>query len=769
MVATVGIMFLHPSQATLIGNWNVNPNWNISPNWVIGGSSSPTQYNVTFRQGLSGQVYVNGSYIGNGTSNIYNTGDTVNLTAVPSPNYVFSNYTYDSAASSTSNPFYYSVTANDTVWTYFTQLNANVTFYMNVLGATFYVNGASKPNGTTVQYGSGTVLNLTAVAPAYYSFMNFQNSTGSTWGNPANYAVGQVNDTLWANFGQNTYATQVYFNTGGSVYTNGTLTGNGTVLGNYGGDILNLTAVAASGYQFVNYTWIGAGNSSASNPFYYNVTTATVMWVFFQPVTVQITVQLYQTTGGVLYINGTDAYANGTQQTFNPGAVLNLTAVANPDYVFENFTFTSGYNTSNPTFYTVPVYNDTITTFFVSTLPVWLVYTATPFTFDLVDGTALNLESNTQTVTLYAYTEVTGSNAFTEFNSTWGNFTWTETSDATLGLSFDPTITTVYFNGVIVANGYITPLLAGQLYTVVWVLAPSPGPPSVTIITGGGWPATYYVRSDTWTVNTVFGYQLGQSESSNMSQYTTSLVGSPSALYGIRVWVVTATGAKTELSSGTPVCTVSASAGTVWGYWNSTAYLYPVSALQVCVYLSVDSGASWTLQASCITTQNPTLPQTGTTLPIISSQTLFQLPVSTWTFQYTLNYAGTSVTLMWGANTAATALTFYYTSVTPYQLQQFNLGNEDLFAFILGPWAYFLGLQMTFAIFLLIIGIGLYVRNPENGIVAISILFILFGGAGGVVSLMLPSIALPIAWAFVVAGIFLLLFRFTKGKSFGEE
>jgi hypothetical protein len=343
-------------------------------------------------------------------------------------------------------------------------------------------------------------------------------------------------------------------------------------------------------------------------------------------------------------------------------------------------------------------------------------------------------------------------------------------------------------NVMIVSNGTlnsITCTFASTPATIMWnvevfnttmgVFAPSNWVVTVGTIlsSGGGQPATFYLRSDTWTINTVFGYQLGQSETGSLSQY--SMLTSYAPLYGIRVWVVTAQGQATELTSGTPVAQILAVNGTsaYFGYWQGTAYPNPVSALEIGVYISLNSGSTWQLQATSITTLNPVLAQTGTSLPIISGPVMFQIPACTWTFEYNVNYNATaaSTTLMWGNNADPTALSLYYESCTPYQIQQYSLSSQDLFAFILAPWSYFLGTQLTFAIILLIMGGGVYVREPEggNGLVGMAIIFILFGGSGGMISLALPSISLPIAWAFLVTGVMLILYRFVRGKGITEE
>lgn len=76
------------------------------------------QYELTFYFNSGGTLLVNGTITSNATATSYGENQVVNITAVPSAGYQFDNHTYDSS-STTSNPFYLTVTQAYIVWTYF--------------------------------------------------------------------------------------------------------------------------------------------------------------------------------------------------------------------------------------------------------------------------------------------------------------------------------------------------------------------------------------------------------------------------------------------------------------------------------------------------------------------------------------------------------------------------------------------------------------------------------------------------------------------------
>ena len=734
----------------------------------------------------------------------------MNITSVPSANYAFGNYTYDSGSSSGSNPFYYSVTANDTVWTYFTQLNANVTFYMNVAGATFTVNGTSESNSTTVKYASGTVLTLTATPPQYYGFLNFQNSTGQTWGNPATYTVEATNDTLWANFGNNTYNTLLCFTVGGNVYVNGTLTANGTQLGNIGKDIINFTAVPNSGYQLVNYTWTGAGNTTTNNPFYYNVTASTTMYVYFQPIIVQITIQFYQGVGGNLYINGTDNYANGTQQLFNPGTVLVLYGQVSVGYAFQKFTYGSTFTTVNPFTYTVPTYNDTVTVYFVSVIVGnYEVYTVTPFNTYLPAASAVNFQSSTETVQLVAYNGAfNGTNCLLLFNSTWGMFSWKNLLSDGLQVNFNSSLTSATLNGVALSSGAVTDIVS-QNYTLVWMLIPSVPENLVIGVVGQGstspsvgfytytygtvvncsasanvgyvfsyWllngtnvgsanpyalamtnsyslvavfvsstiivptqGATFYFRSDTATVNNVSGYSLGTVESSQaLNVSLTDITGNVQVSIGFRVYLLHQDGSLSEVTGGSPVGVVSLATDQA-GYFNGT-WLCPYTsltlgfdALQINVYMSAGNNP-WILEGQWITARL-------LNMALLNSSWYFNIYLSKVTSNVTVG------TFQFGSSTVQSCIYgIQFSQADVFNMMLYMLESGNFFSFILFPFTYLVG-NLFYGLVLLLFTVPVYVKYRDLDIILL--MLVLFGGAGGFFTLLIPAAGLYIG--FVIMGL----------------
>jgi len=98
------------------GNENDNSAW--FDNYILSDSQAAIDWYVTyyFDPGIQ-TFYLNGSGTGNATQVGYANESVVNVTSVPRYGFDFGNYTYD-ATSNSSNPFYLTVLANYTLWSY---------------------------------------------------------------------------------------------------------------------------------------------------------------------------------------------------------------------------------------------------------------------------------------------------------------------------------------------------------------------------------------------------------------------------------------------------------------------------------------------------------------------------------------------------------------------------------------------------------------------------------------------------------------------------
>ena len=262
-----------------------------------------TQDNYTITTGVipagAGTVSVTG-----GTTNLH-YGDVVTLTAVPATDYEFQAW----QDGNDENPRTVTVTGNMSFTATFTETGTtmfNVT--ANVSPA-----GAGTVNGTG-PFPAGASTILEAVANPGYTFSHWQD--GSTT-NPRTVTVtGDMSFTAY--FTQNSYIITVV----ASPTNGGTVDGGGSY---HYGDYANLTALAASGYEFQGWS-----DGSTANPHPVMVTGNATYTATFSPTgATYYTVSAYVSPAGAGTVDGTGSFPAGTTTT--------LTAIANSGYVFDHW------------------------------------------------------------------------------------------------------------------------------------------------------------------------------------------------------------------------------------------------------------------------------------------------------------------------------------------------------------------------------------------------------------------------------------------------
>jgi uncharacterized repeat protein (TIGR02543 family) len=258
----------------------------------------------------------------------YASGTIVTLTATAASGYAFSNWTGD--ATGTTNPTTVTMNGNKTVTANF------------IAGPTYTLTVQVSPSGggtvalspSQAAYASGTIVTLTATAASGYAFSNWTGDATGT-ANPTTVTM-NGNKTVTANFIAGptyTLTVQVSPSGGGTV----ALSPNKTHYPS--GTIVTLTATAASGYAFSDWTGDATGTTNPTTVTMNGNKTVTAN--FIAGPTYALTVQVSPSGGGTVAVSPSQAeYASGT--------IVSLTATAASGYAFSNWTG-DATGTANPT------------------------------------------------------------------------------------------------------------------------------------------------------------------------------------------------------------------------------------------------------------------------------------------------------------------------------------------------------------------------------------------------------------------------------------
>jgi uncharacterized repeat protein (TIGR02543 family) len=251
---------------------------------------------------------------GNGTAAkspnqpLYQYGTAVSLSATPSVNYHFDNWTGDTVA--VGNPLNLIVTRDR-------NLVANFAINTFPVTVTAGANGSITRNPDLTQYPYGSSVTLTGVPAVGYHFLNWTGDTTTTT-NPLSVIVTRAR-TMTANFAINQYTLGV------------TSSGNGSVakapnqaLYNHGTQV-TLTGTPAVGYHFLN--WSG-DTTATTNPLIFNITGNKAIVGNFE--INQYTLNLTSTGEGT-------AAKNPNQATYPHGSVVQLTGTPNAGHSFSSW------------------------------------------------------------------------------------------------------------------------------------------------------------------------------------------------------------------------------------------------------------------------------------------------------------------------------------------------------------------------------------------------------------------------------------------------
>ncbi len=188
------------------------------------------------------------------------------------------------------------------------------------------------PGEGTFVYGSGTVVNLVATPTATYEFVNWTGNVGTIANvNAASTTITMDgNHEITANF---YVGPPIPYNLTVSSSTGGLVTTPGEGIFGYGsGMVVNLVAVPASGYQFLNWTGnvgtivnVNAASTTITMNNNYSITAN-----FGQIPEYELTIS--STIGGSVATPGEGAF------TYYAGTVVSLAAIPTSGYAFVNWT-----------------------------------------------------------------------------------------------------------------------------------------------------------------------------------------------------------------------------------------------------------------------------------------------------------------------------------------------------------------------------------------------------------------------------------------------
>ena len=276
-------------------------------------------------------------------------GDEITLTATAAEGFIFQNWRKDGVVFSSDSEITYTMPAGDvTLTAYF--VADDVQLYTLSLVANPVEGGNVSGGG---QFIENEEVTISAVVNDGYLFVNWTNgetvvSTDASY----TFTMPAENLSLTANFEEiPTYTLTLAVNPVDA----GTVTGAGEY---EAGVEVAITAVAAEGYEFVNWTDADGNEVSVDADFTYTMPNAnTTLTANFKSTIFTLT----------LIANPADAGTVTGAGDYNVGTEVALTAVAEGDYVFANWTDVDGVIVSDVAdfTYTMPEHDVTLTANFM--------------------------------------------------------------------------------------------------------------------------------------------------------------------------------------------------------------------------------------------------------------------------------------------------------------------------------------------------------------------------------------------------------------------
>ena len=286
---------------TVTGNRNLVAVFDVATtNYTITATANPTN---------------GGSVDGGGT---YASGSTCTLRATANSGYTFVNWTKNGTQVSTNPNYSFTVTGNASYVANFEQEPEEYTITVNAEPA----NGGTVSGGGT--YAGGSTCVITAMPNDGYVFENWTQNGAEVSTSPSYSFIVSRNATYVAHFAQN--ANQATITAMAEPVEGGSVSGGGTY---ELGSNCTLNAVAAVGYEFVNWT-LNGGQVSTDASFSFTVTGNAVYVAHFSKIVNHYTVSANVQPANAGSVIGAGTYEEGTSCT--------LIAIANPTYTFVSWT-----------------------------------------------------------------------------------------------------------------------------------------------------------------------------------------------------------------------------------------------------------------------------------------------------------------------------------------------------------------------------------------------------------------------------------------------
>ncbi len=293
---------------TLMGNRNLEAHfYQASQNFAITVSASPV---------AGGSVSGGGSFSG---------GTTATVTATANTGYTFINWTENGNIVSTSPSYAFTVAADRSLVANFSIQQFSVVTSSNP------ANAGTTTGGGLLAYGT----QATVVATPYdgYAFVNWtENGTPVSTSASYSFTV-SASRNLVANFNLLSFS----ITTSSNPVAGGTTAGGGTY--SYG-NLASVSANAASGYNFVNWTESGVVVSTSS-PYSFIVNAAHNLVANFE------IIQIYTITTAANPANAGTTSGGGS---FSSGTQATVQASANPGFVFVNWTDNGNVVSTSPSY-----------------------------------------------------------------------------------------------------------------------------------------------------------------------------------------------------------------------------------------------------------------------------------------------------------------------------------------------------------------------------------------------------------------------------------
>ena len=408
-------------------SFNVTGNRNLVANFTV----VPQEYTIS----VSAQPTNGGNVTGGGT---YTEGQSCTVNATANAGYTFSNWTENGTVVSTNASYTFNVTGNRNLVANFTLNTYTVTVTAQP------TNGGSVTGGGTFNYGQNCT--VSAMAATGFAFANWTEN-GTVVSTNAHYTFTvNANRTLVANFTANTYT----INVSASPTAGGTVTGGGSFT--YG-QSCTVTATAATGYSFTN--WTENGNVVSTNANYtFTVNANRTLVAHFTANTYTVSVSANPAAGGTFTGGGTFTY----------GQSCTVVATPNANYTFNNWTQNGNVVSTNASYTFTVNANRTLVANFTYVAPptnYTVTVSANPTEGGTVTGGGTYQEGQTCTVeatTNVGYNFINWTENGVEVSAS-ASYTFTVTANLTLVANYE--VQTVKINvtvdpmggGLVTGNG----------------------------------------------------------------------------------------------------------------------------------------------------------------------------------------------------------------------------------------------------------------------------------------------------------------------------